>query len=59
MDNSTKKEKPPAQCKTCNDAINSIGGRYCKTLKKYVQYYSQPPCENGCKKLHVIITNNK
>lgn len=32
-------------CKTCPYAVNSLNGRYCTQIKKYVEYTKTPPCK--------------
>jgi hypothetical protein len=32
-------------CSKCEKATNSINGRYCRVLKRYVQYARKPICE--------------
>ncbi|MBR3626783.1 MAG: hypothetical protein IKN48_10705 [Bacteroidaceae bacterium] len=31
-------------CAVCASAHNSINGRYCQLLKRYVEYAKVPPC---------------
>lgn len=32
-------------CAQCPKAHDSINGRYCNKLRKYVQYATEPPCK--------------
>lgn len=32
-------------CAQCQDAHNGVSGRYCKLLKRYVEYAPEPICE--------------
>lgn len=32
-------------CKSCSNGTNSINGRYCNNLHKYVEYTESPICK--------------
>lgn len=31
-------------CDSCPERVNSINGRYCRRLRRYVEYHQQQPC---------------
>ncbi len=33
------------RCAACTDGINAFNGRYCRPLKRSVEYAPEPPCE--------------
>ena len=34
-------------CATCPKARNQLNGRYCRQLKRYVEYEKQPLCQTA------------
>lgn len=36
--------KVPERCLICATAYNSINGRYCQLLRRYVEYAQTEPC---------------
>lgn len=32
------------KCRTCPTAHDSLNGRYCRLLRRYVEYATQAPC---------------
>lgn len=39
------------QCAACPQAHNSINGRYCRIIKRYVEYDRVPPCMKSKNKI--------
>lgn len=44
-----KTKKCNETCAVCASAHNSINGRYCHLLQRYVEYAKVPPCTNNDK----------